>query len=477
MGEWKVFDPKDANNKLPQLNQGALYGVWGRVTRALTDHTEASQAAVLGCLLVLAGCFMNGMRYFKIAKDIHYPILFLKVIGKSAKGRKGFAKNLAVEFFKLIDPNVKKRMRTGITSGEGLVSMVSDVYEKKQKKGPGVDLVTRTEEEKIIVINESEGGRLFKVMERMGNTVSPVLRDLWDAQDVAVENKNSPIRSTRPLVSVFTNITIDELLKTMNAVEIANGYANRFLPALSQRTRIEPMGGEIDDNHLDVLAKEVSKMRLKSFEIAKTKPQFKFTEAAGKYWDSLYRHYAANELQGMLGSLTARTEPMIVRIAMIFAFYDGVEKIDEAHLIAANHVWKYAEDSWRFVYGDSLGDPIADELLKFLRSSKKERTKTAIINHFDNNKTAEEINKAIKILFEARLIEIKEVQDNGPKKFLYRARDLNQVTNLTNSTNAVVPEQPPNNEGNSSNSLNSSDAQSSQSIGNGAADVREGTLQ
>lgn len=431
MAEWQSYDIKKAKAKsIPKLNDLALYGSLGEATIELTKNSEAAPPAVLGCLLTLAGNYMNGRRYVQVGKDVHYAILFLLVIGKSAKGRKGFAKNLALDFFTQVDPTFKLRMKTGLTSGEGLVAMVSDFYEKQESGVKKAELIKRPEEEKIRVVVESEGARLLRVMERTGNTLSAVLRDVWDASDLAVENKNSPIRSTRPLVSLIGNITLDELKLTMQSIEISNGFANRFLAVFTERTRIEPKGGKFDDHRIKVIADNI---RQKALQSANLKQRiFRFTDEADEFWFRLYTEFAEHEAEGMIGSLTARAEPMILRIAMIYAYYDGEELIDFQHLQAAYHLWNYSEQSWRYVYGDSLGNPLADEILKYLRSSATPCSRTDINNHFQRNRTKEQLQAALFRLYEARLI---ECLVDGSKHLFRPIRREPADTNNTNSTN------------------------------------------
>jgi len=50
------------------------------------------------------------------------------------------------------------------------------------------------------------------------------------------------------------------------------------------------------------------------------------------------------------------------RLALIFALLDGSDQIDLEHLEAALAVWTYAEASSAWIFGDSLGDPTADDI-------------------------------------------------------------------------------------------------------------------
>ena len=66
------------------------------------------------------------------------------------------------------------------------------------------------------------------------------------------------------------------------------------------------------------------------------------------------------------------------------------------HLLAALAVWDYCEASARFIFGDALGDPVADEILRALRQAGEEgMTRTAIReNLFQRNMPARRIQRA-----------------------------------------------------------------------------------
>jgi hypothetical protein len=70
------------------------------------------------------------------------------------------------------------------------------------------------------------------------------------------------------------------------------------------------------------------------------------------------------------------------------------------HLRAALAVWRYSEASTRYVFGtDMTGDPIADEVLRTLRSvGPKGVTRTDIRNLFGRNRRAAEITTALCLL-------------------------------------------------------------------------------
>jgi len=59
-----------------------------------------------------------------------------------------------------------------------------------------------------------------------------------------------------------------------------------------------------------------------------------------------------------------RAEAQVVRLALIYALLDCAREIRAEHLRAALAIWTYCEASARFIWGDSLGDPTADEILR-----------------------------------------------------------------------------------------------------------------
>jgi len=55
-------------------------------------------------------------------------------------------------------------------------------------------------------------------------------------------------------------------------------------------------------------------------------------------------------------------EAHVVRLAAIYATLDTSEHICLPHLEAGLAVWRYSSDSARWIFGDSLGDPTADDI-------------------------------------------------------------------------------------------------------------------
>jgi hypothetical protein len=80
-----------------------------------------------------------------------------------------------------------------------------------------------------------------------------------------------------------------------------------------------------------------------------------------------------------------------MRLSALYALLDCSAIVRAAHLQAALALWKYCQASAQFIFGDALGDPLADELLRLIRGKPQGRTRTEMYNHFDRNKSSEQI--------------------------------------------------------------------------------------
>jgi hypothetical protein len=104
----------------------------------------------------------------------------------------------------------------------------------------------------------------------------------------------------------------------------------------------------------------------------------------------------------VLGAICGRAETQVVRLALLYTLLDGKDEIEPVHLRAALAVWKYCEDSARYIFSDSVGSALADELLRVLRE-KGGMSRTDIQTTFQRNQKLENITAALKLLRERGL--------------------------------------------------------------------------
>ena len=109
------------------------------------------------------------------------------------------------------------------------------------------------------------------------------------------------------------------------------------------------------------------------------------TDAACSRWAAVYSALSAAQ-PGLLGAVTARAEAQVVRLALVYALLDGKSEMDEPHLKAALALWEYCEASAVRIFGDALGDPVADEINRALQQAGVGgMTRTAIRDLFGRN--------------------------------------------------------------------------------------------
>ena len=65
---------------------------------------------------------------------------------------------------------------------------------------------------------------------------------------------------------------------------------------------------------------------------------------------------------GLLGAITGRAEAQVLRLSCLYALMDQSAVVTRQHLTAAIALWDYAAQSAQYLFGDSLGDPLADDL-------------------------------------------------------------------------------------------------------------------
>src|SRR5262249_45357923 len=140
-------------------------------------------------------------------------------------------------------------------------------------------------------------------------------------------------------------------------------FGNRFLWACVERSKALPKGGSPDPEALAGVRRRLAE----AVAFARAAGVVARDESADDVWCEVYAGLAEGR-PGRTGGLLARAEAHVMRLAMIYALLDRSTAIEAAHLLAALAVWEYVEASVRHVFGDRLGNPLADELLQMLRN-------------------------------------------------------------------------------------------------------------
>jgi Protein of unknown function (DUF3987) len=406
-----------AKTEWPVLEDAALYGLPGDIVRAIEPHTEADSAALLVQTLVAFGSYIGRGCHVAIEGDKHHANLYCVLIGKTARGRKGTSWSRVRELFSELTgwtPPV-----AGVSSGEGIKYHVRDAVESKDGKGgdPGV-------QDKRLLVIESEFAQVLRTSSRNGNTVSAVIREAWDTGTLRTLTKNDPITATSAHVSIIGHITKDELRSELAETDKANGFANRFLYVCVDRSKkLAHGGGEISPTTIAELRRRLMEAKRLAHNHATTKHAgvIGMTERAKKIWEEVYAELSEG-FDGLLGSVTARAEAQVRRIAMIYALMDGLQEVDSVHLLAALALWRYCEQSARYVFGSALGNRVADEILRALRAAGPSgMTRTEIRDLFKRNESADRIGAALTMLSDRKLATSESRETSGRPTEVWRA--------------------------------------------------------
>lgn len=411
--------PTTAERPWPDpLAPEALHGPAGDFVRAVGPHSEADPAALLISHLVGVGVLV-GTAVQAIAGDAdHPPRLFAVVVGDTSKGRKGTSEAPNRRTLQRVDPTLQ--VAAGLSSGEGLIYRVRDQVERLETVGKGSDrhqelvIVDEGVTDKRLLIVETEFASTLRVLQRDGNSLSPVVRLAWDSGDLSTLTRNNPLRATGAHIGIIGHVTGRELLRYLDRTELASGFVNRFLIVAARRARLLPDGEQVPPELLDPIVE-----RLKEVVAWAATPRIlRRDESAGAMWREVYEDLSAGG-PGLLGSATNRAEAQVLRLSVLYAILDRSPVITTEHLLAALGVWRYAEQSAAWVFGDAVGDEVADAILEAARA-KGELSRTDIRDLFARHVNRARIEQALVILVNAGRLERSDEATGGRPREVYR---------------------------------------------------------
>jgi hypothetical protein len=291
---------------------------------------------------------------------------------------------------------VSERILGGMSSGEGVISAVRDPTYAIRK---GVEeLIDAGVTDKRLLLDEREFFQALAVLRREGSILSRVIRDAWDCcERLATITKHSPTGATRPFISIVGHITADELRQALDHTSMANGYANRFLFACVRRSKLLPHGGALDEE----IGGKLGAQTLEALTAARAIERLTMTDAAKQHWKDIYPALSEG-LPGLLGAITDRAEAQTIRLALVYALLDRAQRIDVVHINAGLALWNFSAASVRHIFGDIIGNPVADTILRALRAAGTDGlSRTDLINLFGRNLSVNQIDAALVALLSA----------------------------------------------------------------------------
>jgi hypothetical protein len=303
-----------------------------------------------------------------------------------------------------------ERVMSGLASGEGLIAAVADpTYDKDGEPVGGTD-------DKRLLVAEPEFARVLAAASRDQNTLSTIIRHAWDEGSLRVMTRNQPLVATGAHVSILGHITIEELKRRLTDTDIANGFANRFLFACVKRSKILPHGGNLTSSDFKTLGREVAV----AIAAAQKVGVMRRSGDADVFWERLYTQVAEATHTGLVDALTARAEAQMLRLSVAYALLDGGDTVEVAHLHAAHALWRYCEESVRYIFAGTTGDPVADRIDTALRHAPQGLTRTDIGRLFSGHVKSKQIDAAIAYLIDRGLAVEESVPTGGRDKTVVR---------------------------------------------------------
>jgi hypothetical protein len=382
----------------PKLDEAALIDLPGEFVAQATLHSEADPAAVLLNLLPFLGAVIGPGSYVEVGDDKHPPRLSTLTVGATSRGRKGTGAGGVKKLAKLLPEGLRIRVTPGpLSSGEGLIYAVRDPSEKLDDNDNPID--PGVPDKRLFVLSP-EFASALKAMRREGNTLATIMRSASDDGDLDPLTKSNRIRATGAHICITSHITREELLKTLDDVEIYSGTMNRYLLGCVRRSRKVSNPKPIDEKWLEEFVEKLGKR----LTLAQNRGAVVMTEIAAQDWDGLYDELTTDEA-GIVGALTSRSEALAIRVVLLYALLDDwkeVPVIDTKHLKAALAIIQFSRDSAKFIFGNPENSEDRDELsgrvLTAIGAALDGLTQTELNNAFNRNVDASKLSKTLEHL-------------------------------------------------------------------------------
>ena len=401
----------------PSLDRAAYHGLAGRVVEALEPHSEADPAHLLLSLLTGFGAAVGRGPHALAGNAEHPARFFTVVVGKTAKSRKGTSWATVHRVLLAADERFfSAQVMGGWGSGEAVVDAVRDPRDE-QDDAPS---------DKRILISEGEFARFLRVAGRDGSILSMAARNAWDGVKLEARSRASTTVATNHHVALLGHVTVEELRARLTDVDVANGFANRMLFVLGHSSKLLPEGGNLDEAEVDRLGSMLGA----KLAAGRGMGRLHRSEAGRVRWAELYHQMAEDDPGGLLGAVTSRDQAQCLRLSVVYALLDSSRLIEPVHIDAAAAVWAYCRASAACIFGDALGDEVADRLLAALHQAGKAGLDgTQQRDLFARHVGGERLDRARELL-ESRGLALTRPEATGgrPKKVTYIATEATEAT-------------------------------------------------
>jgi hypothetical protein len=386
--------PKRAPN-LPRIAPAAWHGTIGDAMREIAPTTEGDPAAILAQTLALFGALVGDGPHVRIGKVNHPPQIWPLIVGKTGSGRKGTglaaARSFVYEWSPYAAGYLRHRVHSGLSSGEGLLEALGAAKTAPGKQGE--ERVEPIAPDGKLTIVETEFTRVLGASKREGNTLGPVLRQLWDEGRAGVMTRAAPLAVSEAHLTLISHVTPRELKLRLAEGDVVGGTVNRFLMIASERPHLLP--DEMTEPDVAVPAKWLGEV----VEQARFAPRLMHRDRdANALWREVYAALSDDEPDGPLGAVLARGPAYTMRLALVYALADGAGAIAPQHLLAGLAVWDYSCQTARAIFADTRRLNEHQRLAEYLAAAAGGRTSTEVYELFGKNKSAAELRQLVEDL-------------------------------------------------------------------------------
>ncbi|OLE29602.1 MAG: hypothetical protein AUG44_03380 [Actinobacteria bacterium 13_1_20CM_3_71_11] len=366
----------------------AWHGAIGKAVLGIAPYTEADPVAILAQALAMFGALVGISPHTTVGGVVHRARIWPLLIGPSAWGRKGTslhdAKWLTRRMSGYASKFLASRKLLGLSTAEGLLTALGAGPPPKE---PDAEALAP---DGALYVEETEFERVLNMAKRDGNTLTQLLRQLWEDDSAGTATRANPLRVDRAHITVIGHITAEGLKAKLSESELAGGTANRFLLIGCDHTQL--LSRELERPDLAELLRTLGE----AAEQARAVRLVRRDRRAGDLWDEVYHALADDKPTGSLGNVLARGPAYVNRLALVYALADGASMIAPDHLLAGLSLWHYATQSARGVFEDGRSRGDVDRLADFIAAAQGGRTRKEIFTDlFRGNRTRTAIDEMV----------------------------------------------------------------------------------
>jgi hypothetical protein len=355
---------------LPARPELALsHGVIGDFMRRVEFETEAHPVALAGTLLAAIGNCIGRKPHAIVGRTSHFTNLFVGIVGNTGAGRKGTGGDIVADCMKTADETWATWCQSpNLVSGEGVIDALRDpVVKMVARKGGGPDDFEPTTvdpgvPDKRLLITCPELASALKAGNRENSILSQTLREAWDGKTLRTMAKNCARTATDPHLSIVGHVTRQELVKVARESDIFGGTYNRFIFLLSDRARLLPHGGNLDD--LGMVPARIADV----IDFARGVGRVRRSSQADRLWETVYHELTTPVGSDLMAAVLSRGEAQTLRLSLLMALAAKRTTIEIDDLTAALDLWRYSVASARVVFGQ-VHDPLFERIVAAVQAA------------------------------------------------------------------------------------------------------------